>query len=135
MSVFNNFEMPPSLDCRLPPLVFPPNPPVFAVLPKPPLPPKPPDVAVFPPNRLPPVVVVDEPKAGLGAPKPALFVLFAAPKPEKPPEVAVLPPKSEPPVEAGFAAKPPPVLELPKPPKVLLVLLLLFPNPKDMMAE
>jgi hypothetical protein len=122
--------------CSIPPLVLPPNPPpVLVVVPNPPpLLPKPPDVAVLPPNSPPPVLVVfDAPKAVLLPPNGELLFVFG-PKPPNPPDVAVLPPNSEPPVEAlVLEPKPPPVFELPKPPKVLCCWLL-PPKPKDMLA-
>jgi len=124
-----------------PPVVVPPNPElVFAVFPNPPVPPpNPPLVLVFAPKSPPPLVaVVDAPNPGLFAPNRLLCCccwLFA-PNP-KPPVVVVLPPKSEPPevVAVLLLAPKPPVFEAPKPPNpVEPVLLLLLPNPNDIVS-
>lgn len=120
-----------------PPVVLPKPPAVLVVLPNPPPLPKPPEVDVLFPKSPPPLVVVaGAPNAGLLAPNGEL--LFVLPKPPpvlpNPPDVAVLPPNSDPPdVVFVFAPKPPPVFELPKPPNVD-ALLLLLPKPKDMIA-
>jgi hypothetical protein len=117
-----------------PPVLLVPNPPpVLAVFPNPPPLPNPPDVAVLPPKSPPPVLVVfDAPKEGLLAPNGELLFWFE-PNAPKPPDVAVLPPNNEPPVDASVFEPNLLVFELPKPPKVL-VLLLLLPKPKDMVA-
>lgn len=135
----------PEMYHHLPPLALFPNALLAVlvfVLPKPPLPPNPPLVLVLPPNMPPPLVVAaaGAPNAGLLAPKGELlvFVVAFAPKPvappPNPPEVAVPPPKSDP-LDVVFVFAPNPVFELPKPPKVELLLLLLpLPKPKDIVA-